>query len=490
MASRTATFATLRGELFTIMGPLNLPSDVLPPIPERSPSEYIIDYCQGPCDRNNRNILKKSLDDKWRKKGDKYLVEKHKIKPIVMETLLRYLCYGIIDWSLISAGGVVSLLELANECRLTSLVTVLQTTALLYASVWFEESIVNVLGTAFSSTDYPALRTNLIRLMNDNPWWICDNKELAALEESILIKILTEKKYVLKETLKLELLIRWSLARYPNIPHDVSEWSVVIFDTLRESVSDCISYIQFSAISRNDYYEKILLYKELMPENINDPTLAYYISEECSGPEKLAKRPKVILHDSYILNHTYALKIVNWIEGKEAKRASLTGQPSLKAWRFGKQHTFRLLYRAGRDGRSHRSYHALCDNKGPVVIVGRIIDTNTIVGGYNPVDTASHASRTRVLGDRSPLQTVGFSRKPFIFSFGAGDDPKGAIVSRMMMGESLNTKIEDPCFGCNDLKFELSSMKGVCMRNVYNKDIVAENEFMMDECEVFQVISG
>ncbi|CAG8633540.1 9762_t:CDS:1, partial [Paraglomus occultum] len=291
-------------------------------------------------------------------------------------------------------------------------------------------------------------------------------------------------------TLKLELLTRWSLARYPNIPHDISEWSVVIFDTLRESLRDYMSYIQFSAISRNDYYEKILLYKELVPETINDRTLAYYISEECSGTENLAKRSKVILNDSYILNHTYALKILNWIEGKETRRASLTSSSSLKGWRFGKQHTFRLLYRAGRDGNSHQSYHALCDNRGPIVIVGRIADTHTIVGGYNPVDASSHASRTRALGDKSPLQTVGFSRKPFIFSFGAGDDPTEAIVGRMMMGETLNKKIEDPCFGCDDLKFELSSMKGICTRNVYNENIVKENEFVMDECEVFQVISG
>ncbi|CAG8653444.1 1703_t:CDS:2, partial [Paraglomus occultum] len=192
MASRTATLATLRGQLTTIIGALNLSPDNLPPIPERSPSEYIIDYCQGPCDviwkcgigRETRNFklnstwlakqsdyFRKNLNDKWRKKGDKYWVEKRKIKPIVMETLLRYLCYAIIDWSLISAGGVVSLLELANECRLTSLVTILQTTVLVNASIWFEEPIVNVLGTAFSSTDYPALRTNLIRLMNDSPGW-------------------------------------------------------------------------------------------------------------------------------------------------------------------------------------------------------------------------------------------------------------------------------------------------------------------------------
>jgi hypothetical protein len=108
--SRTSTFATLRRDLTNILAFFNTPSLALPPVPKRSPSEYVIDYCQGPCDMilkcgkgketrkfklnsiwlaKQSDYFEKCVHNKWRKKGDKYYVEKCKVRPSVIETLLR-----------------------------------------------------------------------------------------------------------------------------------------------------------------------------------------------------------------------------------------------------------------------------------------------------------------------------------------------------------------------------------------------------------------
>ena len=43
-----------------------------------------------------------------------------------------------------------------------------------------------------------------------------------------------------------------------------------------------------------------------------------------------------------------------------------------------------LLYRKSRDGEETKKFRELCNGKGPTIAVGKVSDTDEILGGYNP----------------------------------------------------------------------------------------------------------
>ena len=46
---------------------------------------------------------------------------------------------------------------------------------------------------------------------------------------------------------------------------------------------------------------------------------------------------------------------------------------------------FSLLYRRSRDGNTVAKFRELCNNKGPTIAIGRVSDTEEVLGGYNPI---------------------------------------------------------------------------------------------------------
>src|SRR6185369_12642345 len=46
---------------------------------------------------------------------------------------------------------------------------------------------------------------------------------------------------------------------------------------------------------------------------------------------------------------------------------------------------FNLLYRQSRDGNTVAKFRELCNNKEPTITVGKVSDTEEILGGYNPI---------------------------------------------------------------------------------------------------------
>jgi hypothetical protein len=97
---------------------------------------------------------------------------------------------------------------------------------------------------------------------------------------------------------------------------------------------------------------------------------------------------------------------------------------------------FNLLYRANRDGNTAAEFHNKCDNKGATIVVAKILNSEHILGGYNPLDwNGSGFKNTNdsfifSFTNRNNIQTakVGYTNNNQIFyrsygpMFGSGND--------------------------------------------------------------------
>src|SRR6185312_7518209 len=88
--------------------------------------------------------------------------------------------------------------------------------------------------------------------------------------------------------------------------------------------------------------------------------------------------------DSLIINKKQA----NWIKSKivESKTRQLQENQgtSINQDDVDAFYKLTLLYRRSRDGDTATKFRELCNDKGTTVVVGKVLDTEEILGGYNP----------------------------------------------------------------------------------------------------------
>ena len=142
---------------------------------------------------------------------------------------------------------------------------------------------------------------------------------------------------------------------------------------------------------------------------------------------------------------------------------------------------YELLLRGSRDGFTSVAFHKICDNKGPTVMVLKIMGTREIIGGYSPLDWTSPF-----------LWRYGSTSDSFLFSFAYGE-LKNAVLSRPKDKSTAIKcrKSNGPVFGYGpDLCMwsDEYEKKWCCYQCSYEPSIrFADGEFWIDEMEVFAV---
>ena len=121
----------------------------------------------------------------------------------------------------------------------------------------------------------------------------------------------------------------------------------------KKSVEEDLKYLKEE---NKNLKEKINLFESFTP----------YLEEYKKKSDD--KKNKIINLDSLIIedNEEYNMILKNWIN------------PNMKI-------KAELLYRMSRDGIEVQTFHNLCDNKGPTIIIAKLIDGN-ILGTYTPLD--------------------------------------------------------------------------------------------------------
>ncbi|RIA96967.1 hypothetical protein C1645_802054 [Glomus cerebriforme] len=173
--------------------------------------------------------------------------------------------------------------------------------------------------------------------------------------------------------------------------------------------------------------------------------------------------------NSILINRTQAKRIVRWIGDNKYFR--VCGE------KVNNSYMLKLLMRGtGGDGMSRETFHFLCDNKGPTVIVAKVDKSKNIIGGYNPFSWTS---------SNKWLQTS----ESFIFSFKSDGNREGfddIILSRI---KNQTAAIYDgDCTFDVGFSLDLQLFLGIYECKNYERKIMTEKNFFVTDYEVFQVV--
>jgi hypothetical protein len=181
-------------------------------------------------------------------------------------------------------------------------------------------------------------------------------------------------------------------------------------------------------------------------------------STQLSPNRKNINLNEIKIESKILINYEDKLKIKNWLTNNKTKNI-----------------TCNLLYKLSLNGKEIKTFHKLCDDKGPTLIIIETIDKE-IFGGYTPLNWNGNK------GDQKDTET-------FIFSLNTNKKYYHIKEGRSISANYMN----GPTFGFYDLYFYPDMKNGKSFSPFYflTEPILNNKEkinFKPVEIEIFQVI--
>ncbi|RGB37372.1 hypothetical protein C1646_53433 [Rhizophagus diaphanus] len=325
--------------------------------------------------------------------------------------------------------------------------------------------------TSFENDSFSELQKYCVDLISKEPDKIFKSPDFSSIPEKLLITIIQNDNPQTSEVQIWEHVLKWGFAQNPELPSEITNFSKDDFNTLKNTLQQCIPFIKFYNLTSKEFVDKVFPYREILPGELCAELLKTYLT--LSNPDSKPtnkQKPHIINEiklrtvDSKIITSQHAELISKWID-----RLNITDK-------LISLYEFKLLFRASRDGHSRDKFHKICDNHSRTVTIVKVKSSYEILGGYNSTEWKSDAS-------------FGTTRDSFIFSF-INDRIDSHILSRVTNANkaTLNNPYVGPSFDI-DLGIWNYFFGNSCTKSSYEKPIRnTTSSFDVEECEIFQIV--
>ncbi|RGB28696.1 hypothetical protein C1646_344204 [Rhizophagus diaphanus] len=311
--------------------------------------------------------------------------------------------------------------------------------------------------------------------MAKSPEKIFGSFDFTSFPEQSLIKLLKRDNLQMKEVEVWEHVLKWGLAQNPTIIPDPDTWADNDFDTMKNTLQNCLPLIRFYCLSSKEFVQKVRPYKKILNHQLYEDLVNSFMDPD-NEPNETVLLPRNVKIDSEIVDLRIVSAISRWIDNKviDNKFAYIRD--------LYLPYEFELLLRGSQDGFTPRKFHELCDGIANTITFIKIKGTNEIIGGYNPLKWESSGK-------------WGFTRDSFIFSFNNNDIFfKDAIVSNVENNDCAVWfgYLGGPCFGDDIVVYSSNEFANYDDNyhewRHYEKNIRKDGKFAIKDYEIFRII--
>jgi hypothetical protein len=365
-----------------------------------------------------------------------------------------------------------------NELGLQELIAYLQSFLIETKANWMEQSFNLIYQISFENDSFLELQKFCTNLTSEEPDKIFKSLDFFSISEKLLVSLIQSDNLQMSEIQVWEHVLKWGLAQNSELPSDPKHFSKEDFKILKKSVRQCVPFIRFHNLSSDEFSDKVLPYRKILPkELLYEDLLKYFLNSNSQSIKKSKPRipTKETDIDSKIITFQHAELISKWID-----RLEITDE-------IKNTYEFKLLLRGSRDGFKAKKFHEICDNQSNTVTIIKVKDSNEVLGGYTPIAWKTDESDD----DNDEFDNDGdnydTAKDSFIFSFTNSNDIENYILSRVKKENCAtdNQYYLGPSFN-SDLS--LADDSGICINQCYEKQIrETEDEFFVEEYEVFKL---
>ncbi|CAG8575385.1 3138_t:CDS:2, partial [Scutellospora calospora] len=362
------------------------------------------------------SYFKAALSSEWTKKNGEMFVFK---KPNLSHDIFDVILNGRTSLEQLKASKILDLIIASDELLINELFEHAQEFLINKHSNWVLSNISLVLQTIVSHSSCQQLQSYCINAIVKNPNLLFDSEEFINIEEDMLMDILQRDDFNrMREIDVWSFVLNWGIVNTMELgvengtskADDIEKWNEYEFKALSKTIEKLIYHIRFSDISLSDFNSKIKPYSQIFPSSLWNDLQIYFNSRDYTISSSLLPPRRRI--SSEILSNEHVSILANWIERANIEQTSTHTIPlsTIATSPYVFPYTFRLLYRATREGFDLEHLHKRIGSQPGIIVVAKVSRGNgEIVGGYNPAGWDKS-------GSVDPE-----TKKSFIFSFKNGN---------------------------------------------------------------------
>ncbi|CAG8513843.1 7146_t:CDS:2 [Scutellospora calospora] len=425
--------------------------------------------------RARSRYFQTAFSENWAIKKDGYFIfKKPNVSKSAFQSILKYLYTAEINIESYEGTEILEFLAVADELNLNKVTEYITKFLLKNKSIFLRQDPVKILQVVYKHKTLFEFKDFCLEQICESPEALFYSNNFVSLEEQHLLSLIKQDKLNMKEIEIWNHIIRWGIAQDPQLNDNTDNWDSENFTLLEKKLHNLIPFIRFHQISSKDYYQKVKPYKKILPKDLKSDIERCYLVPN-ARPEINVFKERFLsslgtIGDSILINNDHLKLFSKWISNNEEKINIIT-------------HTFKLIFRGGRNGSSPKEFHQKCDGMGATIIIAKIKGSDQIVGGYNPLDW-----KMDVMG--AEWKTTSES---FIFSFKNFKELSSAKLGRVNeKSYAICCDINyGPIFGrFNGNNHDLVHMStGIWAAGPSSySDVGIPSSFDTDDYEVFQVI--
>ena len=126
--------------------------------------------------------------------------------------------------------------------------------------------------------------------MSKEPEKIFKSLDFVSIPEKSLVSLIQNDNLQMGEVQLWEYVLKWGLAQNPELSSDPSSYSKDDFNTLKNTLQQCIPFIRLYNLTSNEFSDKVFQYKKILPEELSDDLIKCFLD---SGNKSSGKsRPR------------------------------------------------------------------------------------------------------------------------------------------------------------------------------------------------------
>ncbi|CAI2173737.1 19211_t:CDS:2 [Funneliformis geosporum] len=401
--------------------------------------------------------------------------------PTIFDMIIRYIYTGTLDLNGKTGTDILDLLVISDELLLEELTSFTQKYLIKNQTEWLQQqNFINVINTAFQLETCKQLQDYCLKLIRKDPEPFL-RSNYSSLNGSVIFGLLKSEDLLIEEIELWNYLIRWGIIQTELREKDMvdlSDWNEKDFIVLENTLNQFIVHIRFFEISSKDFNDKVRPFKKVIPEELFEDILSFHLANAKPRQMILAPRGGKVEIESSIINPNHAAILASWIHRIKANARILKDN----------KYSFDLIYRESK-GQDINTIRNKCNNKGACILIIKIKEKDTIIGGYNPVGWNCYSPSPRKATLISRQENWVNTSESFIFSScdRNGKDFKNFTISRVVNNNKAICLTNALNFGNSDLVI-YNNMQGTCVRKYYENSILDIDRFTITEMEIFNVL--
>src|SRR6266480_4565783 len=190
----------------------------------------------------------------------------------------RYIYGGRLSLEEHDTLDIIKILVAANELSLQDLTLHLQSFLIQIKANWMEQNFDLIYETSFENDSFSDLQKYCTDLISKEPDKLFNSLNFSSISEKLLVMLIQGDNLQMSEIQVWENVLKWGLAQKPELPSDVKDFSKEDFNTLKNSLQQCVPFIKFYNLTSEEFSDRVLPYKKALPKELREDLITYFLS--------------------------------------------------------------------------------------------------------------------------------------------------------------------------------------------------------------------